>query len=71
MFLISGVLILAAVAGLSVTMLIKKGGRFPDTHVGHNKEMRKRGITCAKLTDTGCNPTFDSSMCGSCGSRFD
>jgi len=24
---------------------------FPDTHVGHNKEMKKRGIVCAKTMD--------------------
>lgn len=24
---------------------------FPDTHVGHNKEMKKRKIVCAKTMD--------------------
>ena len=33
---------------MAVTILIKKNGRFPNIHVGGNKEMRKRGIVCAK-----------------------
>ena len=24
---------------------------FPDSHLGHNKEMKKRGIVCAKTMD--------------------
>ena len=45
-FLIVAVLVALAVTGLSVGVLLK--GKFPDTHVGHNAEMKKRGITCAK-----------------------
>jgi len=71
LFLLSGIVMLMAMAGLAITMLIRKNGRFPDTHVGHNREMRKRGIKCAKLTDTGCNPTYDTAMCESCGTRLD
>ncbi|HOG20126.1 MAG TPA: hypothetical protein PKW37_06760 [Salinivirgaceae bacterium] len=40
-----------AVAGLAIRIIVIKGGRFPDTHVGHNKEMRKKGIVCAKAFD--------------------
>ncbi|MDL2231838.1 hypothetical protein LJB85_03770 [Porphyromonadaceae bacterium OttesenSCG-928-L07] len=36
---------------LGITMLIKKGGKFPDTHIGRNQEMKKRGINCANTTD--------------------
>lgn len=45
------ILIGVAVAGLAIRIIIVRGGRFPDTHVGHNKEMRKRGIVCAKAFD--------------------
>ena len=54
--LIISVLFMAiAAAGLGIKMLIKPHGKFPETHVSKNQEMRKRGLTCAKLTDTGCH----------------
>ena len=42
------VLLSLCVAGLAVRILLKKGGRFPETHVGRNKHMKKLGITCAQ-----------------------
>lgn len=36
---------------LAITIIIKKNGRFPNTHVGGNKHMRKRGIKCAQSQD--------------------
>ena len=36
---------------MSVTILIKKGGRFPNTHVCGNKHLRKKGITSAQAQD--------------------
>ena len=36
---------------MAITILIKKNGRFPNTHVGGNKEMRKRGIRCVETQD--------------------
>ena len=65
LFIISAILIGLALAGLAISILLKPGGQFPDTHVGHNKEMRKRGITCARHTDTGCNPV-DTRGCSGC-----
>jgi len=60
---ISLILILISLAGLGIRILIKRNGRFPDTHVGSNAEMRKRGITCAKQTDIGCNPGNGTGAC--------
>ena len=40
-----------AVVLLSVKIFFVKGGRFPNTHIHDNVEMRKRGITCAKDKD--------------------
>lgn len=47
------VLILIAIAflGFAIRILIIKNGKFPQIHVGHNKEMRKRKIHCAKTID--------------------
>lgn len=44
-------LIAIAVLGLSISILLKKKGKFPETSVGHNPDMRKRGITCAKCEE--------------------
>ena len=46
-------LLTLAIVGLAVVLLgVKvffiKGGRFPNTHIHDNAEMRKRGIKCAK-----------------------
>ncbi len=41
-------------AGLSISILIRKNGRFPVTSIGRNKEMQKRGITCAKHDEMLC-----------------
>ncbi len=41
-------------AGLSISIIIKKNGRFPVTSIGRNKEMRKRGITCARHDEMHC-----------------
>ena len=37
-----------AVVLLGVKIFFVKGGRFPNTHIHDNPEMRKRGIKCAK-----------------------
>ena len=36
---------------LAIKIIIKKNGRFPNTHVGGNKEMRRRGIKCVQSQD--------------------
>ena len=36
---------------LSVKILFKKNGRFPNTHVSGSKAMRKRGIGCVQSQD--------------------
>ncbi len=35
----------------SVKILFKKKGEFPSLHISENKEMSKRGITCATSQD--------------------
>ena len=40
-----------AFAGLATQILLKKNGRFPVTSIGHNKNMRKLGITCEKCDE--------------------
>ncbi|MCU0379103.1 MAG: hypothetical protein MUC78_12685 [Bacteroidales bacterium] len=66
LLIISSVLIGFALLAMAVSMLFKRGGRFPDTHISHNKEMRKRGITCAQHTDVGCKPSQHAAGCAGC-----
>jgi hypothetical protein len=56
LIIISAVLLLFALAGLGIGILLKPKGRFPEIHVGRNREMCKRGLGCARQTDVGCNP---------------
>jgi len=38
------------ILGMAFNIVFRKS-KFPETHVGHNREMRKRGIVCAKTMD--------------------
>ena len=51
LFLIPLLIIAACMVLMSVTILIKKGGRFPNTHVCGNKHLRRQGITSAQTQD--------------------
>ena len=37
---------------LGIKVIFVKGGKCPNTHIGANKEMKKRGISCALSTDS-------------------
>lgn len=50
-FLTVTILLLVAVVLLSVSILIKKNGKFPNIHVGSNPAMRKRHIGCVESQD--------------------
>ena len=45
------IIIAASVVLLSVKVLMKKGGRFPNTHIEGNRALGKKGIFCAKTMD--------------------
>ena len=36
---------------LCVRILFLKNGRFPNTHVGGNKALRKKGVSCVQTQD--------------------
>lgn len=67
------VLVGLCVFGLCFNIIFRKNGHFPETDVGSNREMRKRGIVCAKEDElkmwrkkderaAGC----DDSSCAEC-----
>ncbi len=49
--LLTLLIIAISFALLAVTIIIKKNGKFPNTHVGGNKYMRERGIKCVQSQD--------------------
>ena len=40
-----------ALAGLAISILVKKGGRFPNTHIHGNKYLNEQGIHCIQTYD--------------------
>lgn len=49
--LISLVIVGIAVLLLGIRVFFVKGGKFPSMHISSNKNMQKKGITCAVSTD--------------------
>lgn len=49
--LITVLIIAISIVLLCISILIKKSGRFPNTHVSGNKAMRDRGIHCVMDQD--------------------
>lgn len=47
-FLLALALLAVGVAGMAITILVKKDGKFPDGEISRNKALRERGIVCAK-----------------------
>ena len=37
--------------GMAIQIIFKKGGKFPNTHVGGNPYLQRQGISCAKTQD--------------------
>ena len=71
------ILVGLCVFGLCFNIIFRKDGKFPETEIENNKEMRKRGIKCAKEEEMklwgkkGADgaPGCDDGGCGSCSSR--
>ena len=51
LFIIVIVLVGIAFLGLGISTFFSKKKKFPDIHIGRNKAMRERGISCALTTD--------------------
>ena len=48
LIIISTILLALSFAGLALNVLLRKNGKFPETTIGSNKQMRRLGIRCAK-----------------------
>jgi hypothetical protein len=49
--LITIAILMVCVALLSVGIIFKKNGNFPNTHIDGNEHIRKKGIHCAASQD--------------------
>jgi len=49
--LLAVVILTLVLVGLAFSMLFRKDGKFPDTHIGSNKYMKENGVTCAQTFD--------------------
>lgn len=39
------------ILGMAINILLKKGGKFPNTHVSGNRYLKRNGIYCAQTQD--------------------
>lgn len=49
--LITIALVSTAILALSIRIVLVKDGKFPETHISRNPEMKKKGIHCVKTMD--------------------
>ncbi|MCD8318694.1 MAG: hypothetical protein LUC45_07610 [Paraprevotella sp.] len=49
--LFSLIIVAISMGFLAIKILLKRTGRFPNTHIGGSQAMRKRGITCVQTMD--------------------
>ena len=49
--LVTVLIVAICIALLSVKIILKKNGRFPNTHVSGSKALRKQGIGCVQSQD--------------------
>ncbi|HKJ80282.1 MAG TPA: hypothetical protein VKA10_12135 [Prolixibacteraceae bacterium] len=40
-----------AMLGLATRILLKRGGNFPNTHVGGNRHLKRQGVHCYQTQD--------------------
>ena len=78
-FLAALTLVGLCIFGLCFNIIFRKDGKFPETEIENNREMRKRGIKCAKEEEMRLwgpkgpdgMPECAEGGCGSCGNATD
>ena len=51
LIIISVILLGLGFVGFAITILIKKNGQFPETHIGKTDFLKKEGVSCATSQD--------------------
>jgi hypothetical protein len=69
LLIISVILLGVAMLGMMLNILVRKKGKFPEYRVGHNRNIRKMGITCVKHEEIRCHKERISEMEGCAGCR--
>lgn len=79
-FLAALVLVALCVTGLCFNIIFRKNGRFPDTEIENNENMKKLGIKCAKAEEMklwrkrnnkrSCDADADCTRCAGCKKSF-
>ncbi len=59
-------LLAIALLGMGVKIMFHKSKKFPETSAGHNKELRKRGVTCPRHDEIKCWKPKDDKGCATC-----
>ena len=75
LFLLAIAILALCIFGMCFNIIFRKNGQFPDGEISRNKELRKRGIICAKEEELRIwgkhhgkkNPTCADLGCTSCG----
>ena len=79
-FLLAIAVVALCVFGLCFNIIFRKDGKFPDGEISHNKELRRRGIVCAKeeelrlwgrkhnIQNPDCS-VLGCSACSGCGAK--
>lgn len=71
-FIAAVILVAICIIGLCFNIIFRKNGKFPETEIERNTEMRKRGIKCAKEEELKIwgkkkkMPKCDETGCGEC-----
>ena len=51
LIIISVVLLGIGFIGFAISILVKKNGQFPETHIGNTEFLKKEGVSCATSQD--------------------
>lgn len=63
---LSAGILFIALLGMGIKILFHKSHKFPETSAGHNKEMRKRGLSCARQDEIKCWGKKKNKGCSTC-----
>lgn len=51
LIIVSVILLGIGLIGFAITILVKKNGQFPETHIGKTEFLKKEGVSCATSQD--------------------
>jgi hypothetical protein len=54
---LSVIILLICMVLLCINIIVKKNGKFPNTHIGGNPALQKKGIKCVQAQDFEANNT--------------